>query len=63
MAQLQYSNTPTGTYIDIGGTNTLPNVGTSSMSASGDLLGASTSGVLYDIVYFGIKLIVTLRFT
>lgn len=63
MAQLQYSNTPTGTYIDIGSTNTLPNVGTSSMSASGDLLGASTSGVLYDIVYFGIKLIVTLRFT
>ena len=61
--QLQYSNTPTGTYIDIGNINTLPNVGTSSMSASGDLLGASTSGVLYDIVYFGIKLIVTLRFT
>lgn len=60
-AQLQCCNTPTGTYTDVGSAVSLPNVGTTSMSNTGDLSG-STSSILYDIVYFGAKLVVTLRF-
>lgn len=62
VAQLQYCATPTGTYTDLGSSTSLSNVGTTSMSSTGTLQGA-TSGVNLDIVYFGAKVTVNLRFT
>ena len=60
--QLQCCDTPNGAYTLLGNAVSLSNVGTTSMSGTGSLSG-STSSILYDIVYFGIKLIITLRFT
>lgn len=62
VTQLQYCATPTGTYTDLGSSTSLSNVGTTSMSSTGTLQGA-TSGINLDIVYFGAKVTVNLRFT
>lgn len=60
--QLQYCATPTGTYTDIGSAVSLSNVGTPSIAGTGTLQSSTTS-VVYDIVYFGAKVVIELKFT